>query len=82
MIVSFGWKQKSRVPPGAKVFDVRELTHNTRAKAFSAKVQEIRTYAEAHPTQVIAVGCKLGRHRSPEIARQVASALRRSVFHK
>jgi RNase adaptor protein for sRNA GlmZ degradation len=78
VIIAFGYEHG--IPRADKVFDVRELTHNTSDPEFLAKQQEITEYGREHARETIAIGCKQGKHRSVELARRVASALRQSLY--
>jgi RNase adaptor protein for sRNA GlmZ degradation len=81
MVISFGFdKGEPRRTP--KIFDVRDLSHDTTAPDFQARIAEIIQYAQAHPGEDIAVGCDKGSHRSRVIANAVATKLRTSVFHR
>ena len=82
MILSFGYGDKKGLPRADKVFDVRDLSHDTNSPAFDAHTQEILDYAKKHPTQLIAVGCEKGAHRSRTIVDRVATKLRTSKFHR
>lgn len=80
MIISFGYKNG---PPPAridKVFDVRDLTHDTDSDEFKAKQAEIIAAGKKNPAQNIAVGCSQGKHRSVVLASRAASALRTSLY--
>lgn len=81
MIISFGYDNNP--PPRAhKVFDVRDLTHQTSGPEFDAKRQEILQYVKAHPNETVAIGCKKGKHRSPRLVQDVAAAVRQSYLHR
>lgn len=83
MILSFGFKNGKGVPTNAsKVFDIRDLSHDTKSIWFKARMQEILDYAKQHPKQVIAVGCEEGQHRSRVMVDEVARQLRASKFHR
>lgn len=78
MIVAFGYQHG--IPTFAtKLFDVRELTHDTNSGEFKNKQKEIIEYGRAHPCENLAIGCHRGKHRSVVLARAAASALRTSL---
>lgn len=81
MLISFGF-DKGAPPKAQKVFDVRDLSHDTKSPWFTGRVQEIRDYVKAHPYQTVAVGCDKGQHRSKVIVDRVATELRISKFHR
>ncbi len=76
MIVSFGFDKGPAPVRAHKVFDVRDLTHDTKSDAFVAKEQEIVKYGQENPGQIIAVGCHKGKHRSVKLAEGVSRRLR------
>lgn len=80
MITAFGYSQGAAPKRVDKVFDVRELTHDTNSDAFKDKQREIIEYGRAHPGDSIAIGCEKGEHRSVVLATRAASALRQSLY--
>lgn len=81
MILSFGYKQ-GEPRRAQKVFDVRDLSHDSSSPEFLQKYQEIVDYGRAHPGEHVAIGCDKGSHRSVVLANKVATALRTSVYHR
>lgn len=82
MIISFGYDKSGPPHQASKVFDVRDLSHDTKSKWFTAREQEIRDYVKQHPKQTVAVGCDKGNHRSVTLVDRIAKTLRVSKFHK
>lgn len=80
MITSFGYKHGPAPKRADKVFDVRDLTHDTNSPEFKDKQREIVEYGRAHGGESIAVGCEKGQHRSVVLASKAASALRQSLY--
>lgn len=79
--MSFG--HKHGVPKNAiKVFDIRDLSHDTKSKWFTARTQEVKDYVKQHPMQTVAVGCDDGVHRSKVMVDSIAKELRISKFHR
>jgi RNase adaptor protein for sRNA GlmZ degradation len=81
MILSFGF---SHGLPGraARVFDVRDLSHDTNSDAFRQRCAEMVDWGTAHPGQDFAIGCEKGKHRSVVAANSVATTLKTSVMHR
>lgn len=81
MITSFGYKHDGPPSKAVKVIDVREVGHDPESMA--AESARIIDDLRAHPVDgMVAVGCKLGAHRSVAIANRVATALKTSVYHR
>lgn len=81
MILSFGYDNRTAPVGAGKVFDVRDLSHDLSSEPALARYREITEYAQAHPSEIVAIGCKKGRHRSSVLASKVAAATRQSVWH-
>ena len=82
MLISFGFDKGAPPRNAAKVFDVRDLSHDTNSPWFKARQQEIADYAKQHPLQTVAVGCDKGEHRSKVMVDRVAGLLHASKFHR
>lgn len=82
MILAFGYKHGGPPRGVKKVFDVRDLTHDTHREDFLQRESEIREYVRAHPGEDVAVGCDQGQHRSVTIVRSVATALHRGYHFR
>jgi RNase adaptor protein for sRNA GlmZ degradation len=81
VLISFG--HKHGVPDRVqKVFDVRDLTHNTKSPKFQERLAEIRRYISDNPGHNVAVGCEQGQHRSVILVNQLARALKVSHRHR
>jgi len=81
MLVSFGFNKRSAPSSAKKVFDIRDLSHDTKSKWWVARRQEIRDYVKQHPKLTVAIGCEEGVHRSKVMVDQIAQELRISKFH-
>lgn len=80
MITSFGYINSSGPPSAKHVFDVRDLTHNTKSEDFQDRLQQIMDVARGGDS--VAIGCRQGKHRSVALANEVAKQLRVSVNHR
>lgn len=81
MLISFGFN-KGLPPKANKIFDVRDLSHDTNSPWFKARTQEVADYVTQHPLQTVAVGCDMGEHRSRVLVDRVATQLRTSKYHR
>lgn len=80
MIISFGF-DKGPAPQAEHTFDVREFSHQIESPESQAKIAELaKQITDSNVT--VAVGCKMGKHRSVKIANQLARQFRVSVFHR
>lgn len=82
MILAFGYKHGNPPPRLAKVFDVRDLTHDTKRADFQDRESLILHYAREHPGVDIGIGCEQGQHRSVVLARSIAKALHTSYHFR
>jgi RNase adaptor protein for sRNA GlmZ degradation len=82
MVTSFGYDRGAAPVNVRKVFDVRNLTHDVKNPEFDSKEQEILDYCRQYPSHDIAIGCKLGKHRSKELAARVARKTATAVWHR
>jgi len=82
MVISFGFENRPPHLRPMKIFDVRDLSHDTKSPEFQAKQQEISDWVNEHPYEHCAIGCKKGQHRSVVLARNVAKATRQTHIRK
>ena len=81
MLMSFGYDRRWAPMNAQKVFDVRELTHDTKSPEFQNNRKEILDYVQTHPNELVAIGCKKGKHRSKLLAQDIANTVRTSYLH-
>jgi len=82
VIISFGFDKGPPPTRATKVFDVRDLPHDTNSSATAERLAEIIAHGKANHPSVIAIGCAAGAHRSPDLANRASLALRTGVLHR
>lgn len=79
-VISFGYDRRAMPPKADLTIDVRHLGHDMEAPEVAELVNKVvKDYVDG---QTVCIGCQYGKHRSVEIANQIASKLKLRTQHR